>query len=141
MKKGFVFSLDAVMAVFLFIFVLITVFFFVSQSEGDYFGALAVSRVGKDALAAMDRSGDLSSMDGSRINDSLSLLLPTGVKMHVRIDTYYYDNESFVFMSQSDFGPDIPDGKAIFGARRDFPNTKNGIVSNYSVAKAFIWQD
>jgi len=137
--KGFVFSLDATFAVFLMVFVIMASGFMLEQSEQDSLSQLQASRMGNDVLAALEKGGDLQSFNETRIDAKIASLLPLGYGMHLRVETYYYDNGSFFFVSQSEFGPDVPSGITVYGARRDFVSTKNRQVSNYSIARAFIW--
>ena len=140
-KTGFIFSLDATMAVFMLVFVLLATGFMLEQSSTDSLSQLQSTRVGKDALAALDKLGDLQSFNGSRINATLATVLPAGNGMHLVVETYYYDNGSFFFVSQQEFGADVPQSITVYGARRDFVSVKNGQVSNYSIAKAYIWTE
>jgi len=140
-KKGFIFSLDATMAVFMLVFVLLATSFMLEQSSTDSLSQLQATRIGKDALAVLDKEGDLQSFNGTRIEAKLAAMLPLGNSMHLKVDTYYYDNGSFFFASQNEFGPDVPSGITVYGARRDFASMKNGQVSNYSIARAYIWTE
>ena len=140
-NKGFIFSLDATMAVFMLVFVLLATGFMLEQSSTDSLSQLQSTRVGKDALAVLDKEGDLQSFNGTQIGAKLATILPVGNSMHLRVETYYYDNGSFFFTSQNDFGPDVPSGITVYGARRDFVGMKNNQVSNYSIARAYIWTE
>jgi hypothetical protein len=137
--KGFIFSLDATMAVFILVFVILSTGFLLEQSSTDSFSQLQATRVGKDALAVLDKEGDLQSFNETRIDAKLASILPIGNSMHLKVETYYYDNGSFFFASQEEFGPEVPSGIIVYGARRDFVSVKNKQVSNYSIAKAYIW--
>jgi hypothetical protein len=140
-RLGFVYTLDATLAIFLLVFVLMSTMFMLEQSESDSLSQVQLSRAGKDALAIMDKQGVLQSFNGTLINESIALLMPTGTKMRLRIDTYYYDNNTFHFISEQDFGSGITINTTVYGARRDFVNIKNQQVTNYSIARASIWAE
>jgi hypothetical protein len=137
--KGFIFSLDATIAVFLLVFVIMASAFLLAQSENDPLSQLQASRMGKDALAILDNAGDLQSFNATRIDAKLASILPQGNEVHITVETYGYENATFYLLSQADYGPEVPSGITVYGARRDFVDTKNSQVSNYSIARAFIW--
>jgi hypothetical protein len=137
--KGFIFSLDATMAIFMLVFIILATGFMLEQAETDSFSQLQSSRVGKDALAILDKEGDLQSFNQTRIEEKLSSILPHGHSMRIVVETYYYDNGTFFFISQNEFGPAVPERIMVYGARRDFVGNSNFQVSNYSIARAYVW--
>lgn len=138
--KGFIYSLDIALSVFLFALVLIAVEFLSAQAEAPAFSEVHLSRACKDALFLLDRQGDLQSMDPYRIGFALNSTLPAGSRMRITVETYYYADGAFMLANISEFGEAVPNGTAVFGARRDFFSTRNSQVTNYSIARARIWQ-
>ena len=139
--KGFVFSIDAALAAFLLMLVLITITFLSTQADRDALGGVQMSRVGKDALYALDRQGNLQTFDNATISASLLGILQENLQMRILVQTYYHDNGSFFLYAENEYGEPLPNGTAIYGARRDFLAIKGKQVSNYSIARAYIWHD
>lgn len=139
-RQGFVFSIDATLAVFLVVISLAAITFLSYQAESDPYGRLQVARAGKDAMAVLDYRGVLAGGNTSRIESDLNSTLPSSVGMQVELSTYYYDNGSFFLLGSSLVGPDPPGNITTYGARRDFVTTKNGVIANYTVARMKIWQ-
>jgi hypothetical protein len=138
--NGFVFTIDSTLAVFLFILVVGTTVFLSVQASSDPYGSHQVQRLGKDALAVLDKSGALSSWNASRIQSVLNSSLPSSVGEHLEIESYQYVDGSFSSLNSTDYGEAIPNSTTTFGARRDFVTLQNGQIVNYSIARVWIWQ-
>lgn len=138
--RGFIFSIDAALAVFLFALLLFTSAFLSAQASSDAYGKLQVVHAGKDALAIADKQGALSSGNATIIEGALLRLLPPNIGMHVGVSTYYYYNGTFGLLNTSEYGEEIPGNITVYGASREFVAMRNGQVSNYSVARMSIWQ-
>lgn len=139
-RKGYVFSLDATLSLFLMVLMVAAISFFSSQAGQDPYGRLQLSRLGHDALVEMDRQGALSSGNATAINQTLNATLPQSVGAHLQIDTYYFANGSFNLINSTGYGEDAPDGISVFGSRHDFGSVKNRQMTNYSIARLSLWQ-
>ncbi|AJF60497.1 MAG: hypothetical protein J4224_00055 [Candidatus Diapherotrites archaeon] len=59
MSRGFIVSLDAVIAVFIFFIVLVSILFFLGRVGSSSFKALALKEFSADALTVLEKSGRL----------------------------------------------------------------------------------
>ncbi|MEM2138246.1 MAG: hypothetical protein QW568_04115 [Candidatus Anstonellaceae archaeon] len=139
-NRGFVFTIDSALAVFLFILVVGTTIFLSVQASADPYGSHQLQRLGKDALVVLDKSGALASWNKTRIESTLNSSLPSSVGEHLEIESYQYVNGSFSSLNSTDYGEGIPNSTATYGARRDFVSMQNGQIVNYSIARVWIWQ-
>lgn len=139
-SRGFVFTLDAAFGIFLMVAVLLTISFLSAQADTDSLSQLQLSRVGKDMLFLLDKGGDLQTFNATIVDSTLNSTLPRNLRMHIRVETYYFDDGRFSFYNFSDYGDAVPANRTIFGARRDFVAMNGRQVSNYSIARASIWQ-
>lgn len=139
-KKGFVFTIDATLALMLLVLTLVTVSFLSIQAEDNPYARLQVVRAGKDALNVLERQGVLGSGNATLIDDTLNYTLPSGIGAHVQVSTYIYDTGAFNLVNVSDYGLSAPNNSSVYGARLDFVGIENGVVTNYSIARMTIWQ-
>lgn len=138
--RGFVFSIDATLALFLLVFTLITVSFLSVQAEDNPYSRLQVVRSAKDMLAVMGHQGVLASGNQTLIDSTLNSTLPISVGAHIQVSTYIYDTGSFNLVNISDYGLAAPNNSSTYGARWDFVGMDSGVVTNYSIARMTIWQ-
>ncbi|MCX8175139.1 MAG: hypothetical protein N3E51_02950 [Candidatus Micrarchaeota archaeon] len=139
-KAGFIYTIDATLALFLLLLASATVVFLSAQAEESPYVRLQMVRVGKDSLAILDRSGALSGGDAALIGRMLNETLPESLGANVKVYTYYKEADGFRLVSIREYGLEVPANTAIYGARRDFVSMKNGRITNYSVARMSIWQ-
>jgi len=138
--KGFVYTIDATLGLFLMVLMLATVVFLSIQAEDDPIARVQVVRQGKDALAVMDETGVLATFDQQEISGALNSTLPRSIGAHLQVSTYYYDNGQFNLIAIQDFGEMVPGNTTTYGARRDFVSSRNRQVTNYSVVRMTLWQ-
>lgn len=138
-SKGFLYSLDAALATFIFIFIIIGTEFMLQEIQSDSFSKLQLSRIGKDTLTILDKEGALQTFNKSAIENRLSALLPKGTKAHIKVETYVYANGTFFFIGENKYGEEAPQYRALHGVRRIFVNINENHVTNYSIASAYVW--
>lgn len=141
-KTGFVFTIDATLALCLLIIILASAVFLSIQAAEDPYGKLQVARLGKDVLVAVERQGVLASGNSTLIGSTMASTLPSSIGTHLEISTYYYSGAggSFNFINATEYGEEIPENRTTHGARWDFVSMRNGQVANYSIARMWIWQ-
>jgi hypothetical protein len=140
MSKGYVYSIDATLAVFLIMLAAAVAVMLSTQGSESQYGKAQISLAAKDALLAMDYHGALSRGDASEIGFELNRSLPSGVAASLEITTYYYDNGTFNYINQSIYGDPLLDNVTTWGSEYDFVTMANGKVANYSVARMTAWQ-
>ena len=138
--KGFVFSIDAMLSLLVFMLMLVAAAFLSVQAEEGPYAKLQLSRMGKDAAALFDHQGLLSQANATAIYQAMNSTLPQSVGMHIQISTYYYDTGAFNLINIAEIGDAVPANSTVYGARRDFVSLRNGFATNYSIARVSLWQ-
>ncbi|MFA5105979.1 MAG: hypothetical protein WC506_03395 [Candidatus Micrarchaeia archaeon] len=139
--KGFVFTLDATLGVFLMVLALLAITLISSQAESDPYASINALRQSHDMLAVLDAQGYLSQSNCTAIGGYLNQTLPKGMGGAVQIDTYYKDIGGFAFLSSVACGAAVPQNKSVYSVEYGLANMKNGRASNYSIARMQSWQE
>ena len=139
-SKGFIFSIDATLGLFVLVLFLVSIVFLSAQADLDPYAKLQMTRIGNDALLALDRSGIMLSGNRTLIDGALESVLPDNMGARLQISTHYYDSGAFVLANVSEYGGSPPNGSPIYSTRMDFVALKNSQVVNYSIARLDAWQ-
>jgi len=126
-NKGFIFTLDAAIAVFLVIIISLAANYYAAKGT-EPLSRLQMVRTGYDLIAVLDNSGVLVSLDSALIENSLIEILPVNYEMRLEITGTYPDQ--IVIETSS-----IPEGKKFVATGKRF------FVSGgyYETAKFYIW--
>ncbi len=139
-NKGFIFSIDAAVALFVMVLALVTVSYFSYQAEKSPYIKLQLERTAYDVLMVLDARGLLQSANASLIGEGLNESLPSNADAHLTISTYYKDTGGFNLMEISDYGSEIPSGRDVYEVEYSFVGMGESRASNYSVARMSIWE-
>jgi hypothetical protein len=137
--KGFVFSIDAILAVSIMVIFIAAAFLLIAKSSADAYGNLQTVRLGKDLLAVLEKSGTFALWDRGALEGTMNSSLPRGAGFHLQLDTYKYINGTFGLAESGQYGQQLPKNANVYGARRDFV-TLSGGETEYSIARLWIWQ-
>lgn len=147
MARGFVFSIDATLGVFVAVLMLATAIFLSAQAQEDPYGKLQLTRLARDSLNSMDQRGVLAQGNRSVIEEEMNATFvhgtignTTGIGTNLLIDTYFYDSGDFTLLNSSEYGEGVPADKDTYGIRHDFVAVENSLLINFSVARMTIWQ-
>ena len=131
--KGFIFSLDALLAVFVFSIILASVFIFYQQEQSRVADSNTVI-IASDIISALDEKKIFDSLDTTLIANNLSLYLPPNLNMSLKLQIYD-DNLNFQQTKQvnTDIVSDHYQGKwlLIIG---NITQVQNYVVVDYKVA-------
>ncbi|MBS3125969.1 hypothetical protein J4453_00810 [Candidatus Woesearchaeota archaeon] len=83
-NKGFVFTLDVAIAVFILVGILAISSFYISRTNEESLSRIQMERTGSDILALVDYNGALESLSTDTLRTSLNVLLPANY--HARIE-------------------------------------------------------
>ena len=125
-SKGFIITLDALIAAFLLILVLIFIQFFTARALEDKLSIIQPLHIVSDAVTYLDHNSTLQTKDKTLIQNTLQSLLPSDTP--ARIQIIYSTNETI------DIGEEIPKGVFIAGGKRYFQTT-----TGYGVARYWVW--
>ncbi len=139
MGRGFVFAMDAAVALFVMVMALATIGYFSYQAEKSPYSKIQLERTGDDVLAVMDMGGVLGSGNRTLIERELNRTLPANMDGRLVISTYYREGQGFNLISIDEYGSAQPQGASVYEVGRDFLGI--GVrVSNYSAARLRIWE-
>ena len=109
-NKGFIFLLDAVIAISLVIVILTASLFFASRAEESSISKLQASRVAHDIFAILDHNDNLRLFEISQIQNEIDAILPDIYSLDYKIscENRVYDSrtkipEEFIFSGERVF--------------------------------------
>jgi hypothetical protein len=137
--KGFVFSIDALLAAITMGIFLTALLFMSSQTSEKHATEIQLQKQAGDALAVLDKSGVLGSGNITLMNETLTSLLPPFAKWSMGIQYDNYSDGNFVPSGQVEFGSNgNASGEMQVGERR-FVSFENNSVKNYGFARLKLW--
>lgn len=131
-RRGYIFSIDAMLAV------LIAVIFFITftmpalekQSALDNY---MIQKTFDDALSVLDEEGILDNMDTSEISSRLNSIIPERFAWQLIIEEYSFQSEGFIKVNEHFIGTQVSDDDVISG-QRFFLSHSNGINNAYKAS-------
>ena len=91
-----------------------------------------------DVLIVMDKSGDLSSRNVTRLNQSMQETLTPTLNRHMEIEYYNY-SKKFHYLETVDFGSNYSGIEELVLAEREFLVFENDTVKYYGIARLRVW--
>jgi hypothetical protein len=138
-KQGFVFSLDAFLAVVVLSISIAAMFFFLSQSQTDNSIPLLNKKQANDALAVLDRSGDLAGMNATTLNSTLAALLAPNLKFNLTCEYYNYSSGAFAIANTTSAGQAYSGKSPSTTGEREFLVAANGTARYFGRARLMVW--
>ncbi len=126
--KGFIFSLDAAIALFIVFMVLIASLYYVTRKE-DSLSNLQLVKTGYDIITILDNDGSLKTVDSATIEQNLNDLLPVNYHYRLEINT---TKSKYILLETSN---EIPEDQFIGVGKRFFVANTN----EFGIAKFWIW--
>lgn len=114
-NKGFIFSFDISMAVFVAFILLAVSVYYVGLANEEPLSRLQLARTGNDIATILDYKGTLNDLDKTEIQNEMRTLLPLGYEMRMIINGTF-PQESIVAESTVD----PPSRKFMIGNKRTF---------------------
>ena len=139
MAKGFVFTLDALLAVVLLLSAASGFYMFAASSEESASDQLLFKRQGEDLLSVLDLQGDLASMNASRINSTLNSVVAANLEWQLSIDYYKYADSGFSKNASITLGSNFTTAKIYSASERAFLAVNGGSASYYGIARMTVW--
>ena len=140
-KNGFIFSLDALLAVVVLVAALGGLYFLLGQSSSDSAMQLISKKQADDALAVLDKGGDLSQMNQTALNSTLNLLLSSSIKYNFSSEYYTYSPAGSFSLNTTLLAGQAYSGKSsqVTGERL-FIVLQNGSPAYYGRARLMLWK-
>ncbi|MCX6774308.1 MAG: hypothetical protein NTY68_04930 [Candidatus Micrarchaeota archaeon] len=136
--KGFVFNIDAILAISILVIFIAASFMLVARYSEDAYANMQTVRLDKDLLAVMEKSGTFALQNSSFIEETINSSLPHESGFFLKVDTYKQINGTFALVNSSQYGQPLPRETDIYWARRDFV-TQEEWETEYNVARLWIW--
>lgn len=146
-SKGFVFSIDALLAVVLLMMVLVAVAFFSSYAADSPFPMLAMQKQAGDVLIVLDKTGELGRMDPSELEASINNTLVPSLSWNMEME-YYNRSGGMMHLGNFSFGQDYSEADRIVLSERMFLvfDEEGGYgtakkVKHYGIARLRLWAE
>lgn len=139
MAKGFAFSLDAIFAIIVLGVFISALFFLSAQSEEDPYPSIILKKQADDALIAIDKTGELATLNTTLINNSLNSTFPSSVSWYMNITYYTYSSGNFTSAGNVTFGEDYSSAREIVAGQREFLVFENRSIQYYGIARLRLW--
>ncbi|VVC01804.1 Uncharacterised protein [uncultured archaeon] len=137
--RGFVLSLDAMLAVFIFIMFWISIMGISAQYASDPFNSLLSLKQADDALAVLDRNQTFASQNAAAINSSLYSLLANSNNWSLEVRYYIYSSSGFSLVGTQNLGTNSSHAKGAVFTQREFLVLTNTSAPYYGVARLRLW--
>ena len=132
-KKGFILTLDATIALIIVISILLVANIYINKSKSPSLSKLQLNKAGSDVLLQLKYQGVLDTFDISKINYNKSSTLSAGYDMKVDLIQVTGGNPSIVV------GNPIPSTSNLGSGRMIFIISNGNIVRGYYTARYYIW--
>ena len=132
-NKGFILSLDILIATFLAFIVITISVYYVGLADDETLSSLQLLRTGSDILAVMDYEKTLNSLDKIEIQNKMDILLPPNYGMLVSINGTFPQR---TLMLESTTEP--VSNKFVVGGKRSFV-IYNETNEYFATADFLIW--
>lgn len=136
MKRGFVFSIDMMVALFLVSAALTTVAYIISSAENIDYGRVRLHAYGSDMLLMMYRKGMLQNQSSSSLLGNLTLYKPNNTNAILTIK-YYNPDSTYTGRTKVNTSTAMPE-KAI-SVKKGFIVTNSTSISYFGIAQLEIW--
>lgn len=127
-KRGIIFTLDAVIAMSIFLLVVVITTFYIAKAGEDRLAKVNIYNAGSDALSILDNEDILKGLDEEEIESKLENILPDKYSIKLKIIT-----DSGVSL---DIGENPPVGRFIGSGERFFVTNNK----NFGIARFSIWE-
>lgn len=134
-KKGFVFTLDVLIAAVLVFLVVLTANNYASEGKNTL-SNLQTVRTGSDIVALMENTNGFSSLNENAIKSNLSNLLPKNYNLNLNISCSNISLSSTINMNISKV---VPGNQFVGAGKRFFTISSNRSITNYCTVNYLIW--
>ena len=142
--KGIIFSLDVLFAILLLsVFSIQITNLYSSAISVDTWKNTRLERQAEDILNALYNRGDLESLNGTRITNSLSELVPAGLGARIQVETYTNGYPPQFVKVNTSYSTGLPNSSEIVQSRRPFivffTNSSGSFLSSNNLVKLWVW--
>lgn len=139
MTKGFVFSLDVMLAVLILSFFVATFSFFSAQARVDPYSIYTLQKQADDALIVLDKSGELATLNQTRLTTVINSMTDF-TEWNMEIEYFNYSHPSgFESAGNISFGGVYSTTQKVVYSQRVFLVFNGSTIQHYGVAKMRLW--
>ena len=138
-RKGFIFTLDALLAVIVLLMAAGTYSMAAPQLEKSASSYLLEKKQADDLLAVLDRTGDLQSQNFTQMASAVNSIVTSSTAWNLTVDYYTYSAGGFTLNSTNSTGETYSQATSFAVSDRVFVYVANGSVSRYGVARMVLW--
>ena len=134
--KGYVFSLDAAFAVFVFMIILIATIFYIRTPFSSQVPDASAVLIASDIISALDKQNVFDTLDTTSISNNINQVLPSNLNMSLKLQIYK-DNLQFQETKQvnTDLNESYYKGKWLLIVG-NITDVKNFVLVEYKVGFA-----
>ncbi|MCL6088617.1 MAG: hypothetical protein M1530_00435 [Candidatus Marsarchaeota archaeon] len=137
-KLGFVFSLDAMLAVLVLMAFASAFFLLSAKMQKDSYQPLVMLKQADDALAVLDKGGMLAGRNASIVNDSMKQMMPQRIGWSMSVQYYNYTGR-FAPVQNYSLGTGGGGANETASASRVFFAYVNSTDRYYGLARLQLW--
>ena len=144
MSRGFALSLDALLSIVILSIFIIGLAYFSSQTEADPFTSLVLKKQASDTLLVLDKNGQLSLLNSTQLNSSLTSILPSALAWNLTISEYnnsdsFRNTGTISLASSTGSATAINANNSAVSVLREFVIINQSRVAGYGTAELKLW--
>jgi hypothetical protein len=141
MRKGFIFSIDAMLSVLVLIALMVPIMYFSSSASSTNLPMLDLERKGSDTLIVLDKTGVIDSKNSTAIEQAINQMLTSNLSWSLTAEYYNYTGTTFTLNQTLTFGQNDSNATNEAAAYRMFVvrNDTTGRIDNYGRAILKVW--
>ena len=140
--KGFVFSLDALLAISIVLIIFIALTFSLIKGQEDYLTKAMITKYTNDIIIILDQNETLDTFNETYIKEELTKIVPNSLCAMINMTSYEYKNKEFeldetveIFLCEESFD----NNQDIFIAKRGFLTFEDNRIDKYNLATIKVW--
>jgi len=138
--KGFIFTLDALLAVIVLLAAAGTYGALAPQMEKSASSYILEKKQADDLLSMLDRAGDLQSRNATRMASAIDSLASSSIAWNLTVDYYSYSNGGGFSKNLSlSSGESYSQAKSFVASERVFAAVANKSTNTYGIARMVVW--
>lgn len=141
-SKGYVLSVDAMLAILIFVTFLIAMSYSLFQESFGTIGELTASKMMGDALDLLDRENILESLDTNRMESEINKVMPSNIFWKIEIEEFRYQANYFMWQHTYSFGNTgaMLDDKEFVKGRRIFLTFSGNEIDRFYNLEYWLWK-
>jgi hypothetical protein len=137
--KGNAFTIEALLGALLFMLFIGSIVVYANQFKENSW-VIPDELLADDVLIVLDKTGALSTLNSTLIGQEIDLILENRTNYRLEFSSFNYSGGVFQNISESSIGSILDNESELAVAERGFFSTSNDMISNYTIARLYIWK-